>query len=92
MEDLAYEFVHERGIKTDGPDTRVRRLTGTKPNGEPQFSYLMETPDHEYAHGVKEREDQLALTDEAINSGRDITGQLVGNIAYGGQGSSEMGN
>lgn len=92
MEELAYAFVHEQGIKTDGPDTRVRRLTGTKPNGDPQFSYLMETPEHEYAFGVQDRESQLALTDEAINSGRDINGALVGDVVYGGKGSSEMGN
>lgn len=91
-QDLAYDFVNERGIKTDGPDTRVRRLTGTNPDGSPQYSYLMETPEHEYAYGVAEREEKLAETDEAIYRGVDPTGKIVGKIAYGGEGSITTGS
>ena len=90
-QDLAYDFVQERGIKTDSPDTRVRRLTGTNPDGSPQYSYLMETPEHEYAFGVAEREENLAQFDQVINRGADPTGKIVGKIAYGGEGSIQTG-
>lgn len=90
-QELAYEFVHERGIKTDSPDTRVRRLTGTNADGSPQYSYLMETPEHEYAYGVAEREEKLAQFDAAISRGEDPTDKIVGKIAYGGEGSIRTG-
>lgn len=73
-EELAYEHVTEPGIQTDDPSSRVRRVVGTKANGEPLYSYLMETPDELYAEGVAEKEAHNAKVDEAIRDGRDSTG------------------
>ena len=73
-EELAYEHVSELGIKTHDPSSRVRRVVGTKANGEPLFSYLMETPNELYAEGVAEKEALHAMVDKAISEGRDSTG------------------
>ena len=84
--ELAYEFVTDRGIKTSDPSSRVSRIVGTKPNGEPLHAYLMETPDELYAEGVAEKEAHNAQVDEAIAAGRDSTGQHQSD-GYVGQGS-----
>lgn len=88
-EELAYDFVHEQGIETTGPGSRVKRLVGTKANGEPLHAYLMETPNELYAEGVAEKEAETRKIDEAILSGQDSTGQMSqipGREQYG-QGS-----
>lgn len=72
--ELAYDFVHEEGIKSDTPGSRISRRVGTKANGEPLLAYLMETPDELYAEGVAEMEAYTRQIDEAIRSGRDSTG------------------
>lgn len=88
IDELAYEFVSEQGIKTDDPSSRVRRLVGTQANGEPLHAYLMETPDELYAEGVAEKEAHAAQVDEAIRAGRDSTGQMD-DKSYG-QGSIKV--
>lgn len=80
-EELAYEHVRETGIKSDSPDSRVRRLVGTQAGGAPLYAYLMETPDAEYQRGIDEKEEQHRAVDEAINRGEDPTGRVQG--AYG---------
>jgi len=85
-EELAYEHVHEAGIKTSGPGTRISRLVGTKANGEPLHAFLMETPDELFAEGVAEKEAHNRQIDDAIIAGRDSTGQMSSNETYG-QGS-----
>ena len=87
--EMAYEHVTDAGIKTDSPDKRVSRLVGTKANGEPLHAYLMETPVEEYAHGVSDREAINRRTDEAIDAGRDSTGQTsqIPNSEMYGRGS-----
>jgi len=75
-DELAYDFVDEKGIKTDDPSSRVARIVGTKPNGEPLKAYLMETPDELYAEGVAEKEALNAQVDENIRRGRDTTGRM----------------
>lgn len=80
-EELAYEFVSESGIKSDSPDSRVRRLTGTDAQGAPQYSYLMETPLEEYEHGMKDKEEAHAAFEQSIQRGQDPLGQLQN--AYG---------
>ena len=86
-EELAYDHVSEPGIKTDDPSSRVRRVVGTKANGEPLYSYLMETPNELYAEGVAEKEARNAEVDTAIREGRDSTGS--GDLVRG-QGSIEV--
>lgn len=67
--ELGYDHVTEQGIKTDGPGSRVSRLVGTKPNGEPLHAFLMETPDELYAEGIAEKEAHNRQIDEAISAG-----------------------
>lgn len=85
-EELAYEHVHEAGIKTSSPGSRISRLVGTKANGEPLHAFLMETPDERYAEGVAEKEAHNRQIDDAIIAGRDSTGQMSSQETYG-QGS-----
>ena len=85
-EELGYDFVTDKGIKTSSPGSRVSRLVGTKANGEPLHAYLMETPDELYAEGVAEKEAHNRQIDDAIKAGRDSTGQMSSNETYG-QGS-----
>lgn len=87
-EELAYDFVCDPTIKSDGTDSRVRRLVGTQANGQPLYSYLMETPVSEYDAGIQEKEEIHRAVDKAINEGRDATGR-VGN-SYG-EGSIQAG-
>ncbi len=75
-EELAYEHVTEPGIKSDSPDSRVRRLVGTQAGGQPQYAYLMETPIEEYQRGIDEKEEAHRAVDEAIRSGSDMTGRV----------------
>ena len=75
-QELAYDFVHEAGLKTSDLGSRTSRLVGTKANGEPLHAYLMETPDELYAEGVAERDAKTREVDEAIAAGRDSTGQM----------------
>ena len=56
MHELGYDFA-ERDTRTDGEGTRIARHAGTGPNGEPIRAYLMETPDDQFAIGVKEKEE-----------------------------------
>ncbi len=85
-DELAYDFVHEAGITSSDPGTRISRLVGTKANGEPLRAYLMETPDELYAEGVAEKEARARQTDDAIAAGRDLDGQHQSD-GYVGQGS-----
>lgn len=91
-QELAYDFVQEEGIKTDVPGSRISRRVGTKANGEPLLAYLMETPDELYAQGVAELEAHTRQVDEAIQSGRDSTGDadLAQKGATYGHGSIQV--
>jgi hypothetical protein len=66
--ELAYEHVTETGIQSSAPGSRVSRLVGTKPNGEPLHSYLMETPLSEYQLGVEDKEEVNRQVDKAIDA------------------------
>lgn len=79
--DLAYTHVEDGSIKSDGTDSRVRRLTGTDRQGAPQYSYLMETPLEEYQAGIDEKEEAHAAFEQSIIRGQDPEGQLQN--AYG---------
>lgn len=74
--ELGYDFVSEDGLQTSSTGSRVSRLVGTKANGEPLHAFLMETPDELYAQGVAEKEAYNRQIDEAIEAGRDSTGQM----------------
>lgn len=82
-EELAYDHVTESGIKSDSPDSRVRRLVGTQANGQPLYAYLMETPVEEYRAGQAEREETHRQVDIAIRDGRDATGRISNGYGEG---------
>lgn len=82
-EELAYDHVHDPSIKSDSTDTRVRRLVGTQANGQPLYSYLMETPLEEYQRGQDEREEGHRQIDKAICEGRDATGRIENQYGEG---------
>lgn len=75
MHDLGYDFA-EADTRTDGQGTRISRMVGTHPNGEPMMAYLMETPEREYAVGIAEKEERLKPFEEAIARGEDTTGKV----------------
>jgi hypothetical protein len=81
--ELAYGHVKDASIKSDGTDSRVRRLVGTQANGQPLYAYLMETPVEEYQAGIQEREEIHAAVDTAINEGRDATGRITNGYGEG---------
>jgi len=80
IEELGYTFVSETGIKTHSPGSRVSRLVGTKANGEPLLSYLMETPDELYAQGVSEKEDELRENERGMFETGDTQGSQLSAI------------
>lgn len=71
FQELAYDHVSEQGIKSDSPDSRVRRLVGTQAGGAPQYAYLMECPEAEYQAGIAEKEEGRQSFEEAIRRGED---------------------
>lgn len=74
---LAYDFVEDASIESDGTDSRIRRTVGTQEGGAPQYAYLMETPLEEYQHGVDEKEESRAAFEAAINRGDDPLGSSL---------------
>ncbi len=82
-QELAYDHVTEAGIKSDSPDSRVRRLVGTQANGQALYAYLMETPESEYQAGLDEKEETHRQVDQAIRDGRDATGQVSNGYGQG---------
>lgn len=82
-EELAYTHVSDASIKSDGTDSRVRRLVGTQANGQPMYAYLMETPIEEYQAGQAEREEEHRAVDLAIKEGRDATGRVTNSYGEG---------
>jgi hypothetical protein len=80
MEDLGYQLVTDRAgeaeSRTDGGGSRIERHTGKDDNGRPTYQVLMETPEEEYAVGVKEKDAASRAFEEAINAGHDTTGRL----------------
>lgn len=82
-EELAYDHVCDTSIKSDGTDTRVRRLVGTQANGQPLYAYLMETPIEEYQAGAEEKEETHRQIDKAIREGRDATGRMENSYGEG---------
>lgn len=77
FQELAYDHVTETGIKSDSPDSRVRRLVGTQAGGAPQYAYLMETPQAEFQGGVEEKEEARRSFEDAIRRGEDTLGQPI---------------
>lgn len=81
MQELGYDFVQEAAgegaSRTDGVGTRINRLGGKRDSGAPQHLVLMETPVEEYAHGLKEKEAQLAPFEDALRAGKDTTGRMT---------------
>lgn len=86
-EQLAYDFVTDTSIQGTGEGSRVSRLVGTKPNGEPLRAYLMETPEEEFQAGAEDKEAVNRQIDDAITRGEDSTGQLGPKSEQYGEGS-----
>jgi hypothetical protein len=86
-EELAYDFVTDKGVKSTDPGSRISRIVGSGENGEPLRAYLMETPDEYYQEGLAEKEAKNRQVDDAIAAGRDSTGQHPDTHA--GRGSIE---
>jgi len=76
-QELAYDFVEDPSIKSNGEGSKVSRLVGTKANGEPLRAYLMETPVEEFRAGTKEKEAHLKELDEAMHAIVDEAGKRV---------------
>lgn len=68
MDELGYDHVSDASIKSTDAGSRVSRVVGTKPNGEPLRAYLMETPVELYAEGVAEKEAQIRERFEAATT------------------------
>ena len=83
LQSLDYDFVSAPGVKSDDLGSKVRRRTGTKENGDPQYSYLMETPEESYREGVADKEAINRQVDEALRANRDPEGRLNPETAYG---------
>lgn len=86
-EELAYDFVTDKGVKSTDPSSRISRIVGSGENGEPLRAYLMETPEEYYQEGLAEKEAKNRQVDDAIAAGRDSTGQHPDTHA--GRGSIE---
>lgn len=77
FQELAYDHVSESGLKSDSPDSRVRRLVGTQEGGHPQHAFLMETPLSEFQAGIEEKEEARRSFEDAIRRGEDTMGQPI---------------
>lgn len=80
--ELAYDFVEDKALKSDSPDTRVRRFVGTI-DGNPLYAYLMETPLVEYERGQREKVEETREVDKAIAAGRDLDGRIENQYGHG---------
>lgn len=90
MDELAYDHVTDKGVQSSDAGSRISRLVGTKANGEPLRTFLMETPDELYAEGVAEREAINSQVDQAIVKGADFTGQVTPEDGTYGRGSIQV--
>lgn len=82
MEELGYTFVAtsagEGTARTDGLGTRISRHAGKQENGEPYQTYLMETPEKEFAFGLVDKEEARKPFEDAIRRSADPTGSVEG--------------
>jgi hypothetical protein len=80
MERLGYTLVNDRAgdgkSRTDGQGTRITRHAGKSDDGAPMHAVLMETPEHEYAYGVADKEEGRRVVEDVIRRSADPTGQL----------------
>lgn len=86
MEALGYTLVEEPGVQSFDPGSRINRLAGTKDGGAPLKTYLMETPIELYQQGRSEMEEENAVVDRAIVTGKDSAGGLTDRETYTPQG------
>lgn len=82
MEALGYTLVEEPGVQSFDPGSRINRLAGTKDGGAPLKTYLMETPVELYEQGRREMEEENAVVDRAIVTGKDSAGGLSDRETY----------
>lgn len=85
MEALGYTMANdpagEGKARTDGKGTRITRHAGANENGAPMHAVLMETPEHEYAYGVADKEEARKAVEDVIRRSGDPTGQLENQYA-----------
>jgi hypothetical protein len=86
MEALGYTLVEEPGVQSFDPGSRINRLAGTKDGGAPLKTYLMETPIELYQQGRNEMEEENAVVDRAIVTGKDSAGGLSDRETYSPRG------
>lgn len=82
LQEIGYTFVEETGIATHGPGTRVNRLAGTQDGGAPLKTYLMEIPEEFYREDLADKDEALKEFDQAINEGRDPSGETDPRHSY----------
>lgn len=80
MEALGYTMVAEEAAegeaRTDSLGSRITRHVGRAENGSSAHAILMETPEHEYAYGVSDREEARKAVEDQIRASKDPTGQV----------------
>jgi len=80
MEELGYAFVAtpagEGTARTDGLGSRISRHAGKQDNGEAYQTFLMETPETEFALGIVDKEEARKPFEDAIRRSADTTGQV----------------
>lgn len=86
MEALGYTLVDEPGVQSFDPGSHITRLAGSKDGGAPLKTYLMETPLELYQQGRDEMEEENAVVDRAIVTGKDSAGGLTDRETYRPQG------
>lgn len=82
LQEIGYTFVEEQGIATHGPGSRVNRLAGTHEGGAPLKTYLMEIPEEWYLEDQEDKDEALKAFDQAINEGRDPSGETDARHSY----------
>lgn len=82
MEALGYTLVEEPGVQSFDPGSRINRLAGTKDGGAPLKTYLMETPVALWEQGRREMEEENAVVDRAIVTGKDSANGLTDGETY----------
>lgn len=82
LQEIGYTFVEEAEIATHGPGTRVNRLAGTHEGGAPLKTYLMEIPEEWYREDMQDKDEALKEFDQAINEGRDPSGEVDPGVSY----------
>lgn len=87
---LGYYFVKENlngeFIPTDDLGSRVKRRTGVREGGGPEFSFLMEMPEDIYREDQQTKEARIRVTEDEIRGGDGAGGGLASAKSLDGKG------